>query len=137
MKNFKEKSSPKNRKQQRKRIIIFVLALTILAAIVIVVLVNSASNGSSDVPELHGAWRYDEHTEYEFTGSGNGCMRIDGTDKYKFSYTVDGNTLKIDFELDYVTDCEYKFEVKNDRLTLIGGKGTANSGQEYQLERER
>lgn len=62
-------------------------------------------------------------------------MCIEETNHYKFTYTIDGDTLKIDYALGYVTDCEYDFKLENNNLTLIGGKGTVNPGQEYTLER--
>lgn len=62
-------------------------------------------------------------------------MCIEKTNHYEFTYTIDGDTIKIDYALDYVTDCEYDFKLENNNLTLIGGKETANPGQEYTLER--
>lgn len=111
-----------------------VLALVLLAAAVVMVC-KSRFGSEGDLTALKGVWRYDPYTEYTFDGKGGGYMCIGEPNHYAFTYTADGDTLKIDFAFDYVTDCEYNFELENDQLTLIGGKGTANPGQKYTLER--
>ena len=60
-------------------------------------------------------------------------MCIDKTNHYEFTYDIDGDTLKVDYALDYVTDCEYAFTVEQDKLTLVGGNGTAEPGKVYEL----
>lgn len=107
----------------------------ILLIIIVAVICKSCLGNKNNLAILQGVWHYDQYTEYEFDGEGNGCMCIEETNHYEFTYTIDGNTLKIDFALDYVTDCEYDFKLENNTLTLIGGNGTANPGQEYILER--
>lgn len=133
-KNSKSRKAGKYR--QRKNMIVSgsVLVLIILIT-VIAVLCKSCFGAGNDLSVLQGTWYYDQYTEYEFDGNGGGCMCIDGTAHYEFTYTIKGDTLKIDFVLDYVTDCEYGFVLKNDKLTLVGGTGTANPGQVYTLER--
>lgn len=122
-------------KQQRWKIVsACVLALVLLAAAVVMVC-KSRFGSEGDLTALKGVWRYDPYTEYTFDGKGGGYMCIGEPNHYAFTYTADGDTLKIDFAFDYVTDCEYNFELENDQLTLIGGKGTANPGQKYTLER--
>lgn len=121
----------------RKRTIVELAALALILLVAVVVILCKGCSGGGELDVLQGAWRYDSYTEYEFDGEGNGCMCIDETDHYEFRYAVKGSTVKIDFALDYVTDCAYDFKVEKDRLTLIGGEGTANPGQEYTLERVR
>lgn len=126
------------KKRRQRRMLIGASVITLIALVVIIVLNCKSCVGSkSDPSVLQGVWHYDQYTEYEFDGKGSGCMCIEETNHYEFTYTIDGDTLKIDFALDYVTDCEYDFKLENDKLTLIGGKGTANPGQEYTLERVR
>lgn len=60
-------------------------------------------------------------------------MCLDEENHFEFTYSVDGDTVKLDFVLDYVTDCEYTFTVDGDSLTFIGGNGTAEPGKEYKL----
>ena len=74
--------------------------------------------------------------EYEFDGKGNGCMCIDKTNHYEFTYDIDGDTLKVDYALDYVTDCEYTYTVDGEKLTLLGGIGTAEPGKAYELTKQ-
>ena len=42
----------------------------------------------------------------------------------------------MDYALDYVTDCEYAFTVERDKLTLVGGNGTAEPGKVYELTKQ-
>lgn len=126
MKCFDKKTN--SPKQKQRLIIICALILAILIAAVVAIPV-----GGSDSDALKGAWRYDEHTQYEFDGKESGCLCVNGSEHYDFAYTVDGNTLKLDFALEYVTDCEYAFKLADASLTLIGGSGTAIPGQEYKL----
>lgn len=109
---------------------------SILIITIIVVICKSCSDGKENLAVLQRVWHYNQYTEYEFDGRGSGCMCIEETNHYEFTYTIDGDTLKIDYALDYVTDCEYDFKLENNNLTLIGGKGTANPSQEYTLERD-
>lgn len=134
--SLKRQAARKRRRQQRifAGVSAFVLIFIIIVAAVVII---SRSERKGDPAVLQGAWYYDSYTEYEFDGSGSGCMCIDKTDHYKFTYTVDGDTVKLNFALDYVTDCEYDFKVENDTLTLIGGNGTATPGQKYILKRIR
>ena len=60
----------------------------------------------------------------------------DETNHYEFTYDIDGDTLKVDYALDYVTDCEYAFTVERDKLTLVGGNGTAEPGKVYELTKQ-
>lgn len=126
MKCFDKK--PNSPKQKQRLIIVCVLILAILVAAVVAI-----SAGGTDSDELKGVWRYDEHTEYEFDGKGGGCLLVNESEHYDFTYTVDSDTLKLDFALEYVTDCEYGFKLTDASLTLIGGSGTATLGQEYKL----
>lgn len=70
------------------------------------------------------------------TYKGNGCMCIDKTNHYEFTYDIDGDTLKVDYALDYVTDCEYAYTVDGDKLTLVGGNGTVEPGKVYELTKQ-
>ncbi len=111
-------------------------AMLVLLIICIFVICSSCSGRDISPAVLSGDWRYDEQTVYEFDGKGSGCMLIDGTDHYEFSYQIEDGVLKIDYSLDYVTDCEYSFKVSDNTLTLIGGNGTAEPGKEYLLIKE-
>lgn len=132
----KRQAARKHRQQQRIIVGGSVLVL-ILLIIMIAVICKSCSGSKDNLAVLQGIWHYDQYTEYEFDGKGNGCMCIEEINHYEFTYIIDGDTLNIDFALDYVTDCEYDFKLENNTLTLIGGNGTANPGQEYTLERVR
>ena len=127
----KRKAAIKRRKRQRT-VIASLLAL-IFIVIFIVLICKGCAGGKKDLSVLQGTWYYDQYTEYEFDGKGNGCMCIDKTNHYEFTYDIDGDTLKVDYALDYVTDCEYTYTVDGDKLTLVGGEGTV--GGTYTLTR--
>ena len=97
---------------------------------------KGCAGGKKDLSVLQGTWYYDQYTEYEFDGKGNGCMCIDKTNHYEFTYDIDGDTLKVDYALDYVTDCEYTYTVDGEKLTLLGGNGTAERGKVYELTKQ-
>ena len=130
----KRKAAIKRRKRQRTVIVsLFALLIVIL---IVVLICKGCSGDKKDLSVLQGAWYYDQYTEYEFDGKGNGCMCIDKTNHYEFTYDIDGDTLKVDYALDYVTDCEYAFTVERDKLTLVGGNGTAEPGKVYELTKQ-
>ena len=130
----KRKAAIKRRKRQRT-VIASLLAL-IFIVIFIVLICKGCAGGKKDLSVLQGTWYYDQYTEYEFDGKGNGCMCIDKTNHYEFTYDIDGDTLKVDYALDYVTDCEYTYTVDGDKLTLVGGNGTAEPGKAYELTKQ-
>ena len=130
----KRKAAIKRRKRQRT-VIASLLAL-IFIVIFIVLICKGCAGGKKDLSVLQGTWYYDQYTEYEFDGKGNGCMCIDKTNHYEFTYDIDGDTLKVDYALDYVTDCEYTYTVDGDKLTLLGGNGTAEPGKAYELTKQ-
>lgn len=135
-KQISAKRQASKKRKQRQRITVSISALVVVLLIIIIAVICKSCSGNKDnLAILQGVWHYDQYTEYEFDGKGNGCMCIEETNHYEFTYTIDGDTLKIDFALDFVTDCEYAFKLENNKLTLVGGKGTANLGQEYILER--
>ena len=130
----KRKAAIKRRKRQRAVIVsLFALLIVIL---IVVLICKGCAGGKKDLSVLQGTWYYDQYTEYEFDGKGNGCMCIDKTNHYEFTYDIDGDTLKVDYALDYVTDCEYAYTVEKDKLTLVGGNGTAEPGKVYELTKQ-
>lgn len=120
-------------RRQKKRLIAAVSAPAAVLLILLVVLICKNGSGKNNPAVLQGVWHYDQYTEYEFDGKGNGCMRLDKNSCFDFSYRVDGKTVQLDFALDYVTDCEYTFQVNGNQLTLMGGNGTAEPGETYAL----
>ena len=130
----KRKAAIKRRKRQRAVIVsLFALLIVIL---IVVLICKGCAGGKKDLSVLQGTWYYDQYTEYEFDGKGNGCMCIDKTNHYEFTYDIDGDTLKVDYALDYVTDCEYTYTVDGDKLTLVGGNGAVEPGKVYELTKQ-
>lgn len=117
-------------------IVISVAALVVFVLIIVLVC-KSCTGGNYDNADLSGVWHYDQYTEYEFDGEGKGCMCLDGSNHFEFTYKAEDGTLYLDFALDYVNDCQYTYTVDGDKLTLIGGKGTAEVGKVYELTKEK
>lgn len=130
----KRMSAKKRKARQRKITVVSALSLAVLV-LIIVLICKSCAGGSNDNADLSGVWHYDQYTEYEFDGEGKGCMCLDGSNHFEFTYKAEDGTLYLDFALDYVTDCQYTYTVDGDKLTLIGGKGTAEVGKVYELTR--
>lgn len=131
----KRMSAKKRKARQRKIAVVFALALVVVV-LVIVLICKGCAGGSNDNADLSGVWHYDQYTEYEFDGKGKGCMCLDDSNHYEFTYKAEDGTLYLDFALDYVTDCQYTYTVNGDKLTLIGGEGTAEIGKVYELTKE-
>lgn len=107
----------------------------ILVMIIILIAANYHKNekNTKSKQSLEGIWVYDESTKYEFDFDGKGGMYI-GKKKYNYTFTIDGDELKMDFEDPSVHDAVYTFYVNGDKLKLVGGEGTV--GGEYELSRE-
>lgn len=121
------------KRRVRQRGIVIISAIVLALLILIVVLICKGYSNNDMNTELVGAWKYDQYTEYEFKDANNGCMCLDDNTHYEFTYSINDNILHIDFALDYVTDCQYTYTLEGDKLTLIGGEGTAEVGKVYSL----
>ena len=117
---------------------IITMLAVILAMLTIIILIavnyNKNEKNTESKQSLEGIWVYDESTKYEFDSDGKGGMYI-GKTKYSYTFTIDDNELKIDFEDSAVHDAVYTFSVNGDKLKLVGGEGTV--GGEYELRREK
>lgn len=121
----RKRQSPRKRRQKKRRIAI-ISSLAAILLIVCIVLICKSCTGNHDLAALQGVWHYDEYTEYEFDGKATAVCILTNENHFEFTYSVDGDTVKLDFVLDYVTDCEYTFTVDGDKLTFIGGMELPN-----------
>ena len=119
----------KIKSRQKKRIIL--LCICAAAVITFVTVLFLLPNTNPRVVE--GVWVYDQHTKYEFDGSGSGCMCLENL-HYEYAYKITNDKLILDFEDDAVHDCTYSFEMDGNTLTLVGGEGTV--GGTYRLKKE-
>lgn len=125
-------SSAGNGKRHIYRWVAGIGSVTAILLVVMIVLANC-----NEKSELVGVWRYDAYTEYEFADKGHGCICLDGNTHYEFVYSTKNNVIYMDFVQDYVTDCQYTYSIEGDKLTLVGGEGTAEVGKTYELTREK
>ena len=119
----------KEKSKQTFKIILIVLLAILIIAIAIIAMINMLKPTDA----LKGTFIYGESVKYEFNGKGNGAMYDDET-KYSYSYSIEEDTLKLDFKDEFIRDASYTFTIENNSLTLIGEEGTM--GGEYILERE-
>lgn len=131
--NGRNRKAIKRRKQRKIRRWIITSCVIAVFALLVVLICKGCAGDTDATADLIGVWHYDQYTEYEFDGEGNGCMCLDGNNHFKFTYKTEGGTLYLDFVLDYVTDCQYTYTVDDDKLTLVGGEGTAVVGKIYSL----
>lgn len=119
--------SGKKRKMQRRRRLL--AALTGLAFILLIVLIVLAVKSCSADTSLAGTWRIDDATVYEFDGKGSGVLHTSLND-YAFTYTVEDDTLRIDFASSAATDTAYQYSIKGNTLTF------ERDGETYKLTKD-
>lgn len=129
--SFDRRKARKRRARQRGIVIVSAIVLALLILVIVWICKGCSSNDMNT--ELVGVWKYDQYTEYEFKDTNSGCMCLDNNTHYEFAYSIKDNILHIDFALDYVTDCQYTYTLEGDKLTLVGGEGTAEVGKVYSL----
>ena len=120
-KNTRKRTS---KKQRRVRIVMVVILAILLIALSVFAL-KSCSGDSS----LSGTWRIDDTTVYEFDGKGSGVLHTSLND-YAFTYTVEDDTLRIDFASSAATDTTYQYSIKGNTLTFERG------GETYKLTKD-
>lgn len=124
------------KKRHKHQVVLYMCVIILLAAVItaIIFILRGCAHNSSSAGLLSGTFVYDENTEYEFDGEGNGCMFLENEYRYEYKYSVSGDTLMLDFEADEVHDAEYTYSLDGDKLTLAGGEGT--TGGTYVLTKK-
>ena len=117
----KYKKVSKNQIFKNKKAVTLMVAAVLVVVAVVVLIIAFGGNKNSDI--LVGTWKYDQYTEYEFSGDGTGCLCVDDV-HYEYKYKISRDNLELDFVQDIVRDCEYTFSVDGKKLTLVGGEGT-------------
>lgn len=108
------------KKNRKKRMLPRVMVIIVFSLLIVTFISLNLSHGKADA--LKGMWSYDAVTVYNFDGKGNGELILPGA-QYAFKYTLQDNTLHIDFEDDKVRDTEYTFSIEEEDLTLTGADG--------------
>lgn len=124
--NTVRRSGKKRRMQRRRRLL---AALTGLALILLIVIIVLAVKSCSGETSLAGTWRIDDATVYEFDGKGSGVLHTSLND-CAFTYTVEDDTLRIDFASSAATDTAYQYSIKGNTLTFERG------GETYKLTKD-
>lgn len=123
----------RKRIQRQRRILLATILILVVTLIIILCFIIFKPKTNKNFSELNGVWKYDEYTQYEFNENGEGCMCLDEV-HYKYTYSVSGNKVTLDFADDAVHDCTYSYTVNENKLTLIGEDGTV--GGTYNLTKQ-
>lgn len=125
----------KNGKTHKIIILSICIIIVIVAVVTAVILINRKDTNnqiSESEDNLIGIFYYNDSIRYEFKKNGKGAM-YDGNSKYEYTYTNDGQKIKMNFKNEAVHDATYTFKLENDTLTLQGEEGT--TGGEYILKK--
>ena len=124
--HYSARKPSRKKKSHTKRFI----AISLISAVIVIVfvIIGLKIYNASALKQVEGTWVYDEYTQYEFDGKGNGCMCLE---EYHYEYSIKNDQLLLDFKDSSVHDCAYTFSVKDNTLTFVGGEGT--TGGTYKL----
>ena len=121
---LKDPPTPSRRRRRRRRINPRFL---ILLGVLLVMLIGIAIGmRSCSKPSIRGRWDLDGTTVYEFNKDGKGTLLL-MTTEYEFAYTIEKDTVFIDFVDERALDAKYSFKVEDGMLFLTGGPGNAKS----------
>lgn len=118
MKHQRHKSKYARKGKRNNRLLVLLGAILVVLLVLMLVLHFTRSNSP-----LKGKWYMDEVTAYEFYDGKNGAMVLP-TDEYDFTYSVEGDTLSIDFQHEGAKDAQYTFSIEGNTLNLDGGNAT-------------
>ena len=119
----KRKKHTKRRRILRRTLVLSLIIVFVAAVIMI------AKGLHRD--ELKGIWSLDQTTVYEFDGKGKGTLHLPLND-YAFTYTIDNNSVSIDFTDEHATDTAYTYSVDGAILILDN-----NTGSIFRLEKQK
>lgn len=112
-----ERMRKRRRKKRIRQMVAFFAIVAVVLITAILLIVRGCSVTQRDA--LYGKWNLDGTTFYVFDGNGNGKMELPEK-SYDFQYTIQDNTITIDFTDENAKDFTYDFTVENDTLTLAG-----------------
>lgn len=128
-------------KKKRRRNLFFAVCTGMLLILIVGILLlckSCALKNSSEALNrgIIGSFLLsDKSCTYAFKEDGSGYLLLNGGSQYAFTYTLTGNTLKIRFINAAVADSTYTVAFRDNRLTLIAGKGTVSPGTEYKFDK--
>lgn len=111
---------------KNRRVALFIAAaavVVIVAAVVLIVLLISGSRPDA----LQGSYSVDDYTGYEFDGHGSGAMCLGESTRYEFTYTVEEDTLTLDYEDTAITNAVYTFRLEGDKLIITSQNSDAGT----------
>ncbi len=90
----------------------------------------------NDNSSINGVYVYKvDNTRYEFKEDKTGIM-TSGDYKFEYTYTVKDGKIEINFKDDRVRDVKYSYSIEGNTLKLIAEEGTISVGEEYKLDKE-
>lgn len=126
------KQKNKSRRRRKRKSKLHIITFIFLVIIIIVCLVIFIPKFKEKVKqnklknELLGSWTTDGYTVYEFYKEGKGALKIQNAD-YIFLYSINENTLFIDFENEKSIDSNFEFSFEDGKLILRGINGTSGT----------
>ena len=117
-------------KINKKGLIIIILVVIVVIVMIAMAIINLSKPGYA----LEGSYTYNGNVKFDFNGKGKGTLQENGT-KYKYTYSLDGNILSIDYKSKDKDDVSYIFDLKNDILTLVNKDDS--TGTQYIFRKDR
>ena len=103
----------------KKKIIIMIVLIIIVICAIIALLLGL---NKTKKPSIIGTWTTDGVTIYKFNKDNTGALIV-SLGEYEFTYTIDDDTLEIDFKNERSEDAKYKYTFEDNKLILEGDNG--------------
>jgi hypothetical protein len=100
-----------------KKLILFVALFILLIALISILLLNKKNN------PLIGKWTTEQGTIYQFDKDYTGKLIV-SVGEYKFKYTLEDDTVFVDFESESSVDTKFNYRFEDDKLILESKNGT-------------
>lgn len=123
-------------RKRKKALFLGVCGLVLLGLVLCIVFLCHSCSVGSEKAKIYGNFEMTEtNCVYTFSKDETGSLKLSNGVSYSFTYTLSDGNLKIDYDSDSLSDCEYAVEYTDKGLELIAGKGTATQGVKYTLTR--
>ena len=120
----------KSKRKKKSKLLIFMFFILVIAIVVCSIFfipkLGKKYTQNKLEKSLLGSWTTDGYTIYEFYAEGKGALKIPMSD-YNFSYSIEDNSIHIDFENEKSIDSDYEFSFADEKLILKGINKTSGT----------